>query len=73
VRQVVADTAPWAYDSGYAHDSQTCIQSRGLLAAAAGTAAAVLAGVRAVTDEIETGYDAGPAGVAFVAQGALGR
>jgi hypothetical protein len=40
--------------------------------AAAGTAVAVLASVRAVTGELETGYDAGPAGVAFVAQGALG-
>jgi hypothetical protein len=41
--------------------------------AAAGTAVAVLAGVRAVTGELETGYDASPAGVAFAAQGALGR
>jgi hypothetical protein len=41
--------------------------------AAAGTAVAVLASVRAVTGELETGYDAGPAGVACAAQGALGR
>jgi hypothetical protein len=35
--------------------------------AAAGTAVAVLAGVRALPGELETGYGAGPAGVAFVA------
>jgi hypothetical protein len=44
-----------------------------MVLAAAATAVAALAGVRAVTDELETGYDAGPAGVAFAAQGALGR